>query len=75
MNRSEARKLKWRDPEYRAAMTAVLRANSPKGRAAAMATIRAWNIPRPGTQQGRLYRKLKEILGHRAAREELGIGR
>jgi hypothetical protein len=69
----EARKRRWNNPEYRARMELVLRANSPIARAKGRATLLAKNLPQPKTPKGRLYRKLREILGYRAARQELGI--
>ena len=71
--RVEATKRRWENPEYRARMEAVLRANSPSARAKGRAVLLAKNLPQPKTPKGRLYRKLREILGYRAARQELGI--
>jgi hypothetical protein len=68
----ERMRRRWLDPEYRAFHIKRLREQGDRARAASRES-RKRIVPAPGTPEFRVYRKLREILGYRAARQELGI--
>lgn len=64
---------RWQDPEYRAKYGPMFRANMIRAQAILVAR-KAAVFPKRGTPEGKYYRKVRDSLGVKAAREALGIG-